>query len=624
MPSIGYRLFWLCPKNYSARKKDTKPQNYCDNARETSPQNYGAREKHTQPQNYCDDARETSPQNYGAREKHTQPQNYCDNARETSPQNYGAREKHTQPQNYCDDARETSPQNYGAREKHTQPQNYDDDARETSPQNYGALEREISPQNYDAAEREISPQNYDALEKDTQPQNYGALEKDTQPQNYDDDAREISPQNYDALEKDTQPQNYDDDAREISPQNYCDDARETSPQNYSATERETSPQNYDAAEREISPQNYYAREIEKGLLNKRGWEYPREFILENEHLRVTINPETGDLSSIFDKTNQREVLSGAGNQLQAFQDKGQYWDAWNIDPNYSQHPLPPTHLKSIQWLDIGPIRWRIRVIRRLGKSEFCQDYILQTDSPILKIATTVNWQESHVLVKAAFPLNIESDRATSEIPCGAIQRPTLPQTAAEKAKWEIPALHWADLSDDEYGVSLLNDCKYGYDSQPNQLRLTLLRSTCWPNPEADLGIHHFTYALYPHRNTWQSARTVHKGYELNSPLQVLLSDSLESNSPNKLPAVASLLDLQAENLILIAFKLSEDNPQSWILRCYECHGEEANLEFQSNLAVEIASPVDVLERPIKNNEKQNYKEYLPIKPWKIANFVLIS
>ena len=243
--------------------------------------------------------------------------------------------------------------------------------------------------------------------------------------------------------------------------------------------------------------------------------------IENELLRVTVDSQTGDLASIFDKNSQREVLSSAGNQIQAFQDSGQYWDAWNIDPNYRTKPLPPPQLVSIQWLERGIIRSRLRVIRQLGKSQFHQDYILDRQSPLLKIATTVDWQENHVLVKAVFPLNLNADYATYEIPCAAIQRSTRPETAAEKAKWEVPALRWADISNSEYGVSLLNDCKYGYDAQPNQLNLTLLRSPTWPDPDADRGIHHFTYAIYPHSNTWQSARTVHRGYELNLPLQVL-------------------------------------------------------------------------------------------------------
>lgn len=357
-----------------------------------------------------------------------------------------------------------------------------------------------------------------------------------------------------------------------------------------------------------------------------------DWILENEFLRVVIDPDTGDLSSVFDKTYQREVLSGAGNQLQAFKDSGQYWDAWNIDPNYAQHPLPSTNLLSIQWVEQGPVQSRVRVVRQLGESEFCQDYILQANSPLLKIATTVNWQENHVLVKAAFPLTVEADFATYEIPCGAIRRPTKPKTPAEQAKWEVPALRWADLTGETqegiYGVSLLNDCKYGYDSKPDQLRLTLLRSPNWPDSEADRGFHEFTYTLYPHTGSWESARTVRGGYELNIPLQVILNpvnQNPHKNSPlsaSKKELGVSFLDLSAENLILMAFKPSEDDPQQLILRCYECHGETAELSWQSDLGLNLGDTVDLLERS-STTEFSSEQQILTIQPWKIASFKVI-
>ncbi|MBW4560673.1 MAG: alpha-mannosidase [Mojavia pulchra JT2-VF2] len=353
---------------------------------------------------------------------------------------------------------------------------------------------------------------------------------------------------------------------------------------------------------------------------------PAGWVLENEFLRVIVNPDTGDLSNVFDKTHQREVLSGAGNQLQAFKDSGQYWDAWNIDPNYAQHPLPPTTLKSIEWLEQGAVQSRLRVVRQLGESEFCQDYILQAGVPLLKIATTVDWQENQVLVKAAFPLNITADFATYEIPCAAIRRSTQRQTPAEQAKWEVPALRWADLTGEtdelSYGVSLLNDCKYGYDSQPNQLRLTLLRSPNWPNPEADRGFHEFTYALYPHANSWESAHTVKRGYELNIPLQVIVN-----SVSNHLPILStndkvSFLNLSADNLILMALKQAEDNPQQLILRCYECHGDTAKLSLQSDVELSLGDEVDLLERSA-TQEFSSQQQIFTIQPWKIVSFKII-
>ncbi|MEG4839408.1 alpha-mannosidase, partial [Microcoleus sp. B9-D4] len=348
-----------------------------------------------------------------------------------------------------------------------------------------------------------------------------------------------------------------------------------------------------------------------------------EMVLENEFIRATVDGKTGNLSSIWDKVNNREVLNAAGgNQLQAFQDSGQYWDAWNIDPNYEKHQLPAPILKNISWIAQGEIRQSLRVVRQIGKSEFCQDYIVEIGSPLLKIKTVADWQEKHVLVKAAFGLNVEADFATCEIPGGAIDRTTKPQTPAKKAKWEVPILRWTDISNDGFGVSLLNDCKYGCDLQPNQIRLTLLRGSTWPDEQADVGVSEFTYAVYPHAGNWQEADTVRQGYELNLPLLVKVLPKLEENGNKTLPTVGKFLDLSAENLVLMAFKQSEDDSNVWILRCYECHGEEAKLELKSDLNLVISQPVDLLEQPINLPQKSDDGTSFTISAWKIASFAV--
>ena len=250
----------------------------------------------------------------------------------------------------------------------------------------------------------------------------------------------------------------------------------------------------------------------------------------------------------------------------------------------------------------------------------------------MEIATIADWQERHILVKAAFPLNLEADFATYEIPCGAIERTTKPQTAAEKAKWEVPAQQWADLTMKkmenkenfaqfyEYGVSLLNDCKYGYDAQSNQLRLTLLRGSTWPDSKADLGIHQFSYAIYPHAGSWQTARTVHRGYELNQPLQVVsLKDKKNNENEHKiLPFVNSFIEFEAENLILMAFKSAEDEAETYILRCYEAHGEETEGLVRTSLKLKFKGFVDLLERPLNSPISQMLAR--SIQPWKIESF----
>ena len=362
---------------------------------------------------------------------------------------------------------------------------------------------------------------------------------------------------------------------------------------------------------------------------------PEHWVLENQFLRVKVDPDTGNLVSVFDKTHRVEILaSEGGNKLQAFEDRGQYWDAWNIDPNYSQHPRPELELTKIAWVERGELRSRLRVVRSLNRSRFCQDYILDIDSPLLQIETTVDWYERHVLVKAAFHFNLNAEIAITEMPCGAIDRPTRPQTEAERAKWEVPHLHWVDLTDEnrpsdpkKYGVSLLNDCKYGCDIQPDGFRLTLLRGATWPDPQADMGTHHFTYALYPHAGTWQEAQTVRRGYELNFPLLVrnfaASSTRKKCDSNLRFPAVVQFLHLSADNFILMALKQAEERPDRWIVRGYECHGEVSELELSSQINLEIEQTVNLLERSNSGflmGNRENYK--FQVFPWKIISFVL--
>lgn len=341
---------------------------------------------------------------------------------------------------------------------------------------------------------------------------------------------------------------------------------------------------------------------------QKGW------VLENDYLRVEICRDTGNIASIWDHAAQREVLSGPGNVLQFFQDQGQYWDAWNIDPSYAQHPLEAAETPSVA-LTFDAVEQFIRMERHWRSSTFTQVYRLASNSPVLKIETQVDWQETHVLVKAAFPLSFSADYATYETPCSAIERSTLPSTQPltehQKAKWEVPALHWADLSQpaENYGVSLLNDCKYGYDAQPNCLRLTLLRSPAWPDPDCDRGLHEFTYAVYPHAGSWQEAQTVQQGYSLNRPLIARTLDMTQAATATT--DRHSFLTTSDQNLILMALKQVEDNAESWILRCYESCGQFASGMFQTTLPLQYQTLTDGLEHPMEGEPR--------IKPWQIQS-----
>jgi alpha-mannosidase len=344
---------------------------------------------------------------------------------------------------------------------------------------------------------------------------------------------------------------------------------------------------------------------------------PHHWYLENRYVRVVIDPQTGDIASIFDKIQQRAVLSAPGNQLQSFTDAGQYWDAWNIDPHYADHPLPPPQLQSIEWIHAGEIEQRIQVVRSIGHSTFTQDYVLVAYTPGLSIETSVDWREEHVLVKATFPLSFSAATVTGEVPCGVMVRPTQPQQPSDQAKWEIPAYRWVDLTSPElnYGVSLLNDCKYGYSYQPDQLSLTLLRSSTWPDPQADIGQHQFTYCIYPHAHNWSAAEVVQRGAELNSPLQLVLA----APQSGEQPPIHSFLSLGTAQLVLMAFSPSIMHPGQVVLRCYESAGVANICDIQNSLDLTLGAPVDLLENPLSSTTSD-----AAVQPWQIKSWLMYT
>jgi len=180
------------------------------------------------------------------------------------------------------------------------------------------------------------------------------------------------------------------------------------------------------------------------------------------------------------------------------------------------------------------------------------------------------------MLKVAFPLTIQDTVATYEIPYGTIQRSTQLNDSWQKAKVEVPAARWADVSADGYGVSLLNTAKYGYDIKGNTMRLSLLRSPKSPDPTADRGKHSIEYSLYPHEGTWETSLTVHRGYELNVPLIAMIV----ARHDGPLPTSQSFVKLSSENLVLSSIKKAEDS-DSWIIQWYNPTGRtiEATLEL---------------------------------------------
>jgi len=346
--------------------------------------------------------------------------------------------------------------------------------------------------------------------------------------------------------------------------------------------------------------------------------------MENGSVRVTVDPQTGCITSLFDLRNQTETLapsetdtgglrtSACGNLLQAFYDKPKRWDAWNIDSDFEKQHWDLDKADEVKLVERGPLRAVIRVKKHFQNSTFVQDITTYAGVPRVDVKMQVEWHEKHILLKVAFPLSTHSDIATFEIPYGSIERPTTRNTPAEQAKFEVPAQRWADLSNTKHGFSLLNDSKYGYDVKGNVLRLSLLRSPEWPDPHADEGHHEFTYSLYPHGGNWRDAQTVRRGYELNYKLIAMWAQKHEGT----LPREHSFVRVEPDNVVLTAIKKSEDD-DSLVLRFYEWAGREADVKLQLPAGAQSASETDLMERSIASLAMHNDAVTVHTKPYEI-------
>jgi alpha-mannosidase len=315
--------------------------------------------------------------------------------------------------------------------------------------------------------------------------------------------------------------------------------------------------------------------------------------LEGRAMRVGVDESTGCITSIFDRKVGFEFLASGscGNQLQFFKDTPKDYDAWNIDPGtLDAAPATIDHADSVASVKTKAGEPAIRVTYSRPNSKIVQTITLQGDQ--VDIDNEIDWHETHVLLKAAFPLATSGPFATYEIPYGTIERPTTRNNSWEKAQFEVAAMRWADLGDGKHGLSVINNSKYGYDAAGNVLRLTLLRSPKWPDPEADMGHHHFHYALYPHAGTWKDALTVRHGYEYNYPLTAVVTTA----HAGTLPAEHSFASVAPENVVLTAVKKAED-ANGLIFRVYEWAGKASTVEFHVPPGATGATVTNMQETP---------------------------
>ena len=343
-------------------------------------------------------------------------------------------------------------------------------------------------------------------------------------------------------------------------------------------------------------------------------------LLENALLRVELNA-AGDIVRIFDKAAGREVLppGAVANQFEAFEDRPKDWDAWDVDIFYDDRMWLAAPATAVRVLEFGWLRATVEIERRILSSRYTQRISLSAGSPRLDVETTIDWRERHILLKVAFPVDILAPAATYEIQYGNTQRPTHRNTSWDWARFETCAQKWVDLSEGGYGVSLLNDCKYGHDVRDNVMRLTLLRSPTYPDPEADQGEQRFAYSLLPHGGDWLSS-TVREAYALNDP--IIVWQNRRGTSAGAKSALQPLIMCDEPNVVIETVK-SAENGEGVIVRLYESQRKRGRVRLTVGFGLQAARLVNLLEDDGEALEVEGNSAWLYLRPFQIATVRLL-
>lgn len=319
----------------------------------------------------------------------------------------------------------------------------------------------------------------------------------------------------------------------------------------------------------------------------------------------------GQLSRIFDRREDREVLAPGecGNILQVFEDKPKMYDAWDIDLYYQEKMRVISDLRSVKLLECGSLEAVLEFTWKYMDSSIIQKVKVYVGSARIDFETLVDWHEQHQLLKVAFPVAVRATEATYDIQFGNVKRPTHWNTSWDYARFESVGHQWADLSERGYGVSLLNDCKYGYDIKDHTMRLSLIKSATNPDRLADQGEHRFTYALLPHVGDWSTARTVQDAWALNNPLRAVEGAYAAGNGK-------SLITSDASNIAIDAVKMAEDG-SGCIVRLHEYTGTRCSVNLRSDYSIVSWQAYDLMERPLVTEAVNGPVVRLDFKPYEI-------
>jgi alpha-mannosidase len=346
-------------------------------------------------------------------------------------------------------------------------------------------------------------------------------------------------------------------------------------------------------------------------------EFGDTVVFENDLLRVTF-ARNGDITSLYDKEAERDVLAAdtVGNQLLALEDRPLAWDAWDVDIFYDDRVEKIEGVEAFEVIETGPIRAGLLVKHRYRNSVITQKIYFYHNSKRIDFDTHVDWHEQHILLKVAVPAAILSPTATFDIQWGNVERSTHRNTSWDWGRFETAAQKWADLSEGNYGIALINDSKYGYDIQHNVMRLSLLKGPTYPDPIADQGEHRMTYSLLPHTGDWRNSVAAN-AYDVNDPLIVRAVSNAGGNVSDY-----QLVSVDKPNVIIETIKQAEDG-NGVIVRLYENERNRGSFTLTTGFNLKAAYICNLLEEDEETLSVQDNSVKLNMRPYMIASIRLI-
>ena len=336
--------------------------------------------------------------------------------------------------------------------------------------------------------------------------------------------------------------------------------------------------------------------------------------VENQFFKIELEKRDGSVRSLFDKEARRELLKAKSSHFVFYENVPGWADAWDIEKGYKITRFDSLPLERCEVLEKGPLRVRIKTSRRFRHSTVEQELFVYAESRRIDFKTTTDLHDRELLLKVWFHFDLNTDDATYEIPFGNVKRKTTSNTSWERAKFEVPMLKWADLSESDYGVALLNDGRYGVAAEDTSFGLSVAKTPMYPDFAADSETNSFTYSVYPHKGGWERAEVPQRAYELNNPIRIVAGD-IQGKRPlateRYFADEKSFVSFDSNSLMLETLKVSEDQT-GIILRLYEMHNRRGTANLLAWTSVASATGTDLLESPIDSQEILSSKERLVI------------